>query len=160
VPEPGGGELEEREQAVRLGLVRDDSRQDPGEPDRLAGEVGADQLGAGRGRRPLGEDQVQHAEHRGEPGTPLVHGRHLERHLRGREGSLGPGDPSLHGGGLYQEHPGDLLAGQAAEHTQRERDAGLPGQDRVAGDEHQRQHVVVDPVGVPQQVGVRPRALR
>ena len=55
-------------------------------------------------------------------------------------------------GGRRQERPGDLVAGQAADHPQRQRDAGLARQHRVAGDEHQREHVVVDPVGVPQQV--------
>jgi hypothetical protein len=153
--EPGGGELKEREQAVSLGLVRDQPRQDPGQPHRLVRQVGADPLTSGGCGRALGEDQVEHTAHRAEPLAALVGRRRLERHLCGRERLLGPRDPSLHRGRRYEECPGDLIARQAAEGTERERDLGLARQHRVAGDEHQRQHVVVDAVRIPQQVGVR-----
>ena len=68
--------------------------------------------------------------------------------------------------GWIAVHQGDYprareLRGQAqrlaAEHPEREGDLRLPRHHRVAGDEHQRQHVVVDPVRVPQQVPVRSR---
>ena len=42
--EPGGGQLEQREQAVDLGLVGHQAGEDPGQPDRLVGEVGPDQV--------------------------------------------------------------------------------------------------------------------
>src|SRR5680860_1016968 len=44
--EPGGGELEEREQSVRLRLVRHQPRQHPGQPDRLTSQVRPDPIGA------------------------------------------------------------------------------------------------------------------
>jgi hypothetical protein len=148
-------ELEQREQAEHLGLVGHQARQHPAEADRLARQVGAHPVVARGGGRALGEDQVQHAEHRTEPPPALGGRRQLERHLGRCQRLLGPGDPRLHGGGRHQERPSDLVAGQAAEHPEGERDLGLAGQHRVARDEHQRELVVVDPVRVPEQVGLR-----
>ncbi len=150
--EPGGGELEEREQSLRVGLVRHEPREHPREPDRLAGEVGADPVAARGGARALGEDQVDHAQHRAQPLAALVGRRQLERHLRGGERLLRAGDPGLDGRGGGDEGPRDLVAGQAAEHAQGERDAGLARQHRVAGDEHEGEDVVVDPLGVVEHV--------
>ena len=42
--EPRGGELEQGEQAVDLGLVGHQPGEDPGQPDRLVGQVGPDQV--------------------------------------------------------------------------------------------------------------------
>ena len=49
---------------------------------------------------------------------------------------------------------GDLLGGQAADHTQRQRDLPLARQHRVGRDEDQPQHVVIDAVGIPAGVDV------
>ena len=55
------------------------------------------------GRRPLGEDEVDHAEHRAQAFAALLGRRHHERHPCGRERLLGARDPGLHGGGRHQE---------------------------------------------------------
>ena len=78
--------------------------------------------------------------------------RHGERHRGGGEGLLRSGDPRLHRGGGNEEGAGDLVAGEAADDAEGQRHPSLPAQHGVARHEHQRQHVVVDPVRVPQQV--------
>ena len=112
--EPRRGELQEGEQPVRLGLVRHQPGHDAGQPHRLAGQVRPDPLRRPSvADRPLGEDQVDHAQHRAEAFAALLGRRHLERHPRGRERLLGARDPGLHGGGRHQERPRDLVARQA-----------------------------------------------
>ena len=56
---PGVGEQHEREQAGDLVVAGREPVQQPGQPDRLVGELGALQIGPGRGRVALVEDQVQ-----------------------------------------------------------------------------------------------------
>jgi hypothetical protein len=58
------------------------------------------------------------------------------------------------------ERAGDLLAAQTGHRAQRQRHPRPRRQHRVAGDEHQRQYVVVHPVGVPRQRVVRAVAHR
>ena len=128
---------------------------DAGQPDRLVREVLPDPVAARRRRRALREDQVEDVQHRRQPFAAFVGRRHLERDLRRAERLLRAGDPGLDRGRRHQERPGDLVAGQTADHAQRQRDLRLARQHRVARDEHQRQHVVVDPVRVPEHVVAR-----
>ena len=53
-----------------------------------------------------------------------------------------------------EERAGDLRRRQAAEQAQRQRDARLPGQDRVARHEDQAQHVVLHVVDLRDEVGL------
>ena len=137
---------------MHLGLVGDQLRQHARLPDRLVGEVLPDPVAARGGRRALREHQVEDVQHRCQPLAALVGRRHLERDLGRAERLLRAGDPGLDRGRRHQERPRDLVAGQTADHAQRHRDLRLARQDRVARDEHQRQHVVVDVVRVPQEV--------
>ena len=87
----------------------------------------------------LVEDQVDDLEHRGEARGELGAARHLERArcasasvrlartMRWAIGRLG-----------HEEGARDLVGGQAAEQAQRERDARLGREHRVAGGEHSR----------------------
>ncbi len=88
-----------------------------------------------------------------EPLAALLGRRQLERHSGRRDRLLRPGDPGLDRRHGYQERPRDLLAGQAADRAQRQRHPGLGREHRMAGHEHQREDVVVDPVRIPRQVG-------
>ena len=73
---------------------------------------------------------------------------HLEGDVPGGEGALGADDALGDGRLRGEEGAGDLRCRQAAEQPQGEGDAGLGGQDRVAGGEDEPQQVVVDVVGV------------
>ena len=71
---------------------------------------------------------------------------HLERDVRLGEGPLGPDDPLGDGRLRDEERARDLLGRQAAEQAERERDARLGREHRMAGREHEAQEVVADVV--------------
>ena len=81
---------------------------------------------------------------------------HLERDARLGERALGADDPLRDRRLRDEERARDLLGRQAAEQAQRERDARLGREHRVAGDEHEAQQVVADVV-VERGVEVRRR---
>ena len=116
--------------------------QPPGQPDRLAGQVGAGQVGAAAAGVSLVEQQVEDVQHGPEPPRPLVRRRQRERLAGGLQRGLGPADPLGHGRLRHQERGGDLPGGQAADRAQRERDGRARGQRRVAAHEHEDQRVV------------------
>jgi hypothetical protein len=155
---PGAGgearrrQLEQGQKAVDLGLVRHQPGQDPREALCLAREDESDQIATGARRGSFGEDQVDHVEHRAEALGPLHSCRHRKRHAGSCEGLLRGRDPGLHGGGRDEQRRGDLVARQTTDHPQGERPPRLARQHGVAGDEHQREHVVVDLVRIPQHV--------
>ena len=66
--------------------------------------------------------------------------------LRLGEGPLGPDDALGDGRLRDEERARDLLGRQAAEQAERERDARLGGEHRMAGGEHEAQEVVADVV--------------
>lgn len=150
--EAGGGQLEQGEQAGHLRFRGQQRGQGTGQPDRLVGEVGAQQPVAAGSRRALGEEHVEHAQHPAEALAALLRRGYREGDAGGGDGLLGPGDPGLEGGYRHQEGAGDLLAGQSGDHPQGQRRAGLGRQHGVAGDEHQCEDVVLDQVRVPRQV--------
>ena len=69
---------------------------------------------------------------------------HLEGDARLGEGPLGPDDALGDGRLGDEERARDLLGRQAAEQAQRERDARLGREHRMAGGEHEAQEVVAD----------------
>ena len=60
----GLGEQHQGEQAGYLAIAGQQTVQEPGEADRLAGEITAGELGSGSRRVALVEDEVQHLQHR------------------------------------------------------------------------------------------------
>ena len=71
----------------------------------------------------LVEDQVNDFQHRRQPRRQLVAARHLERHLRLGERALGADDALRDRRLGDQERSRDLVGRQAAEQSQRQRDA-------------------------------------
>ena len=140
---PGLGEQHQRQQPGHLRVGGQAGPQHPGQPDGLAGQVGAGQVRAAAGRVALVEQQVQHVQHGAQPARPLVRRGQPERLVGRLEGGLGPADPLAHGFLWHQEGGGDLPGGQPAHRAQRERDGRAGGQRRVAAQVHQDQRVVL-----------------
>ena len=155
------GEQQQREQPEHLGLVGHQVGERPRQPDRLRGEVGAQQWPRRRGVA-LVEDQVQHGQHRRQPVGEL----RLAGHPVGDAGVadllLGPHD-ALRDGRLGRDvGAGDLGHLQPAEQAEGERGLGERRERRVAAGEDQSQLVVAHRsrlllrlVGVVQQQGLR-----
>ena len=76
-------------------------------------------------------------------GRALVGGRHPERHARGLDPPLRPGDPLGHRRLGHQERARDLGRGQAADRAQGQRDRRRRGQRRMAAHEQHDQRVVL-----------------
>ena len=148
-------ELEQRLQPVHLRVGRCQGSQHPGEAERLEAEVGAHPGLARGGGVPLVEHQVDHRHHVVQTSGALGAGRHLQHRTRLGEGPLGPRDPLPHSGVLDQEPARDLLGGQPADQPERQGRPGLRRQRRVAGQEHQAQHVVLDVVDLVDELGHR-----
>ena len=74
----------------------------------------------------------------------ILRGRHPIRDARRLDLGFGAGDPLAHRRLLHEEGTGDLGHGQTADHPQRQRDAGLHRERRVATGEDQAEPVVVD----------------
>ncbi len=134
----------QRQQGVHLGLGRQQLGQQPAQPDGLVAEAGPDELVAGGGRVPLGEDQVDHLQHRVQAGRQLGVRRHPVGDAGQRDLPLGPGQPLGHGRLRDQERAGDLGRVQAAQGAQGERDPGGRVQGRVTAGEDQPEPVVGD----------------
>jgi hypothetical protein len=118
----GVGEQHQRQQPGHLGVAGQQPVQDAGQPDRLDGQVRADQPGARGGGIALGEDQVQRVQDCGQPAVPLVASRKSEWDTAVLDRLLGAGDAPGHGCLWYQEGPRNLVSGQAADGTEREGD--------------------------------------
>ena len=153
-------QLHQRRQAVHLRLARQQRGQHATEPQRLLEQLRAQPVVAGGGGVALVEDQVDRLQHRGEPLGQLAALGHLERHPRGGERALGAHDALLHGRLGHEVGAGDLLGGEPRQQAEGQRHARLDREHRVAGDEDQAQHVVVERVGgLSGEVGrVRPAA--
>ena len=118
---------------------------------RTAGVAQArpDQPGPGRGRVPLGEDQVHHPQHVGEAAGQVVRAGHPERDRGLPDLALGPHQPLGHRRLRYQERGGDLGGGEAAHRPQRERHPHAAVEGGVAAGEDQRQLVVAHRLVLP-----------
>ena len=107
---------------------------------------------------PFGEEEVEDGEDGGESGRPLVGGWECEGDIGRGERFLRPDDALLDRRDRDEEGAGDLLAGQAPDDAESERELSLPAQDGMTGDEDEPEDVVVDGIGVPGQC-VRTRDL-
>ena len=139
-------DLHQRDEPVDLGLLRDELGEDAAEAERVLAEGGPHPVVAGGRRVALVEDQVDDLEHRREPRGERVAARDLEGHARLGERPLGPHDALRDRRLRDEERARDLLGRQAAEQAQRERDARLGREDRVARGEDEAQQVVADVV--------------
>ncbi|OIJ90076.1 hypothetical protein BIV25_32790 [Streptomyces sp. MUSC 14] len=138
----GVSEQHQREQPGHLAVLGQLRVHRPGQPDRLAGEVGADQLGARGSGVALVEDQVEHVQHDPQPLLALRALGQGERAAGGTDALLGPADPGRHRGLRHQERARDLGRGQAAHRAQRQRGLGGRGQGRMTAQEQQDERVV------------------
>ena len=139
---PRVGEQQQGEQPGRLRLPGEQRGQRAGQPDGLVAQLPADQLLAARRPVALGEDQVDHAEHRAEPPGQLLAPRHAERDPGLPDLPLGPHQPLRHRRLGDQEGGGDLRRGQPADAAQRQRDPRLRVQGRMAAHEDEPELVV------------------
>ncbi len=144
--EPRRLQLHERREAVHLGVVGDERREDAAEPHGLVAERRAHPVVALGRRVALVEEQVHDAEHGREPLGALGAARLLDRGARLGEGALRARD-ALRDRGLRREvRAGDLARREPGDELQRERRLRLGRERRVAADEHEPQHVVLDVV--------------
>ena len=136
-------EFQQRLEPVHLGVVGDEAGQQAGEPDALMAQIRPRPGVALGGGIPLVEDQVDDRQHVVEAVRAFLTGRQFQGDAGVREGAFGPGDPPDHGRLRDQEGTGDLGAGQAADQPEGECRAGLRGEQGVAGEQDQPQHVVL-----------------
>ena len=116
--------------------------QDAAETQRILAERGPHPVVAGRRRVALVEDEVDDFEHRRETGGKLGPAGDLEGDVLLGEGPLGPDDALGDRRLRDEERTRDLLRRQAAEQAERQRNARLGGENRMAGREHEAQEVV------------------
>ena len=134
----------QREQADRLGLVGQQLRDDPRQPDRLGAQLAPDQRLTRRRVVALVEHEVEHAQHGLEPvGQPVADGTSYAD-ARLADLLLRPDEPLGERGLGDEEGAGDLGRRQAAEGAQGQRDRRLRRERRVAAGEDQSQLVVGD----------------
>ena len=102
----------------------------------------------------LVEDEEEDGQDAGDPGLEILRGRHPVRDASRLDLGLRAGDPLRHGGLLDQEGTHDLGHGQAGDHPQRQRHAGLHRERRVAAGEDQPEPLILDGAGRPGRVVV------
>jgi hypothetical protein len=137
-------EQHQREQAGGLGLVGQQRVDDAGQPDRLLGELLADQRLARGGGVALGEDEVEHGGDRAQAAVEPVAGRLLERDA-GHADLLLRADEPLGDRRLRDEQrAGDLGDGEAADEAQGQRHLRLDRERGMAAREHQPEPLVGD----------------
>ena len=136
------GQQQQRHQAEHLRLVRHQAGQQPGQPDRLGAQLGADQRVPGGSRVPLVEDQVDHGEHVRQPGGQRRVARHAVRDPRVSDLPLGPDQPLGDRRLGDQERAGDLGGLQPGHEPQGEGELRLGAQRRVAAGEDEPQPVI------------------
>jgi hypothetical protein len=141
-------EQHQREQTGDLAVAGQQPPQLARQPDRLAREVAALEVGARRRGVALVEDQVEHMEHDAQPLGTLGLGRELERHAGGLEPLLGAADALGHRRLGHQERVRDLQRGEAADGAQGERELRRRRQPGLAAEEQQPQRVVLAVAGV------------
>src|SRR6266850_7778206 len=127
-------------------LLRNQLGHDAAEAQRLLAQRGPHPVLA-RGRRvAFVENQIDDFEHRREARGEVLLARDFETDARLGERAL-RADDALGDGRLRNEKGArDLVGRETREQAQRERDARLGGEHRMAGDEHQAQQIVADVV--------------
>ncbi len=128
-------DLHEGNEAVDLGLVRQELGQDPTEAKSLLAQRGAHPVLSGRGRVTLVEHEIEHLEDRRHTGGPVGPLRDLEGHPGVGEAPFGSHDPLGHRGLRDEEGTSDLVRGEAPQEAQGENRARLGGEDGVTRDE-------------------------
>ena len=114
------------------------------EPDGLDAEVGPHEGLASRGRVAFGEDEVDHRQHRLEPGRQVRRARYRVGNARVADLALRAHEPLRHGRDRHEERARDLVRLETAERAEGERDLGLERQRRVTAGEDQTQAIVGD----------------
>jgi hypothetical protein len=151
-------DLHQGDQPVHFRLVRRELREDPAQSQGLLAERRPDPVLPGGGGVALVEDEIDHFQHRREPGRQLVSAGNLEGHPGVGEGTLGTHDSLGQRGLGHEERAGDLWCGEPAEQAESERHPRLGREHRMAGDEDETQEVVTDGI-VQRGVEVRDRGL-
>ncbi len=114
----------QRQQAMRLGLLRQQRGHQPAEPDRFLGEVAAADFGAGGIGPPLREGGVDGGQHGRQTLAQVGALGQPERDAGLGDLPLRAHQPLAHGGGRDQERRGD-----AWRHRNRARSAGSSGRE-------------------------------
>ncbi len=136
-------EKHQGEQADRLRLG-EQFDEEASETDGFAAQIGTRQLGAGRSRIALVEDQIDHAEHGIEARREIGCGRHDIGNSRLADLRLGANDALGEGADAGKEGAGDFLGGQAAYLAKGERGLRIRRQGGVAAGEDEPQPVIGD----------------
>ena len=110
----------QRQQRDQGGLVGPQGQHHPHQPDRLPGELGAEQVGAGAGGVAGGEGEVGGLRERVEPVGQDGGVRDGERDAGTDDALLGAGDPGRHRGLRDEEQPRDVGGGHAEHEAQAE----------------------------------------
>jgi hypothetical protein len=124
-----------RQQAVHLGVVRQQLGERASQPDGLGRELVATAV-------TLVEDQVNDGKNGVETLAEQVSRWHAKRDPRCFDLALGPHQPLRHRALRDEESPGDLVGGKPAEGAQRERDLRLDRERRVTAGEDELQALV------------------
>jgi hypothetical protein len=143
---------------MHLGLMRGELGQNAPQTQRFVTQGGTHPVPTAGRRVALVEDQVHDFQHRIEAGRELCAARHLEGDGGLGQRAFGAHDALRDRRLGHQEGARDLLRRQAAEQAQRERQARLGGQQRMAGREHQPQEIITDVV-IERGVEIRGRVL-
>ena len=139
---PGMVQQHQGQEAHRFGLVGHQGDQGSGEADGLSAQPLAHEIGPGRRRVPLVEEEVEHGEHG--PGAihQLVGWGYPERNAGMPDLPLGSDQALRHGRLRHQERSGNLGGRHTGQRAQSQRHLGLERQGRVATGEHQPQLIV------------------
>ena len=132
------------QETMDLWLFGHQTRQNAAHAHRLFTELRAHPVFPGSGRIPFVEDEVEHAQHRGEPVLPFLAARHFEGHAGLGNGALGAHDALADGGVVGKKGAGDFLGSQAADQAQGERYTAFGGKHGMTGCEDQPQQVIAD----------------
>ena len=142
------------QQADRLRLGQQVDEQ-PAQANGFTGQVRARQRVAARCRVAFVEDQVDDVQHRVEPIGQLGEGRYLVRNAGVADLAFGAHDALRQRRGRRQERARDLFGFEPAHLAQRQRDAGVRAQRRVAAGEDQAEAVVFDALVLVCHAGCR-----
>ena len=135
-------EQHQRQQPGRLRLIGEQRDHGPCQPDRLGTQLAPDQGIARRRRVALVEDQVEDLEDAVEALGEQVARRHAIRDAGIVDLALGPDEPLGERRLGDEEGPSDLRGREAAQRAERQRDATVHRQRRMAAGEDQPQSVV------------------
>ena len=115
--------LHQRDQAVDFRLIRNQSRENSAESQRIFAERRAHPVFTSGGRVAFVEDEVDHFENGRQTRRKVRSARDLEGNARLGQRALGADDALGNGRLRDQKGARDFLRGQAAEQAKRERDA-------------------------------------